>query len=188
LALLNNSQWVKFHRGDFIIFKPKMHEIIEFWVIFVISTENVVMWNSGWSSLWNVHFCNAILCLACIIQNWGNGCLWMDTMDNDDLGYFCFFFFGVILFVVVYVGEQGYWSFWRLALVFGCAFFNSRQKWEPCNWFQKCTTRRLAIYGRIANGVWGKVKYHSFACWAREIVYVCVKLIVYIVWSGREML
>jgi hypothetical protein len=32
-------QWVKFYRGDFIIFKPKMQEIIEFQVIFVI-------WNS----------------------------------------------------------------------------------------------------------------------------------------------
>jgi hypothetical protein len=40
------------------------------------------------------------------------------------------------------------------------------------------------MYGRITNGVRDKIKYHNFACWAREIVYVRVKLIVYIVWSG----
>jgi hypothetical protein len=28
----------------------------------------------------------------------------MDAMDYDDMGYFCFFlFFGVVLFVVIYV-------------------------------------------------------------------------------------
>ncbi len=62
--------------------------------------------------------------------------------------------------------------------------FNYGKKWEPCNWFQKCTTRRSAIYGKIANGVRHKIKYHSFACWARETIYVCVKLTIYTVWSG----
>lgn len=129
--------------------------------------------------MWNVHFYNAILCLANITQNWRNLHLWMDTMDYDDLGCFCFFFFfGVILFADVYAKEQHYWCLQCLVLVFGQAFFNSWQKWEPCNWFQKCTTKRSTIYGGIANGVWNKVKYHSFACWARDNVYVCVKLTV----------